>query len=413
MPDATSVTIALALRPYQRTLLSTLQSAGILRRFLNLGPELEVRDPLPDGTLGVIKRFPFNKSTNRVVWALWRRLPPKSFRHPPIAATAWLADHALANWIEPTTIFHASTAFCLTSLRAARRKGATTLVESGTRHPRHWRQAALDECARFGVDDLEGGAALPEVLIRRMEREFQTCDRIVVPSSVAHKSFAEMGYQDKTVVVLPGVDTEFFSPPPQPVETPLFRVCYMGRVQAAKGLGYLLQAWKRLALPKAELLLVGEATPAIQPLLRKFADSTVRVVQRMSPAEIADCYRKSRVFVFPSVSEGLAEELLEAMASGLPIVASDMSGASDCLEQGKEGWIVPIRNIDALADAILWCYRHTNERMAMGEAARDRIEGQFTLRHYNDRLIALYHLLGMGRVAVSEDYSEAVVPAGQ
>ena len=382
----------------------------MLRRVLNIGPELEVHDPLPDGSLGVIKRFPLNKLTNRAIWAVWRRVPRTRFRHPPIAAIAWLADQSLAKWIEPTTIFHASTAFCLTSLHAARRKGATTLVESGTRHPRHWRQAALDECERFGVNDLEGGAALPEILIRRMEREFQTCDRIVVPSSVARNSFAEMGYGDKTAVILPGVDSEFFSPPPQPEETRLFRACYMGRVQAAKGVGYLLQAWKRLALPQAELTLVGEATPAIQPLLRKYVDSSVRLVQRMSPAEIADCYRKSNLFVFPSASEGLAEELLEAMASGLPIVASDMSGASDCVAQGKEGWIVPTRNVDALADAILWCYRHSNERRELGQAARARIEREFTLRHYNERLLALYQSLSKTRqIFTPDEYSQAVV----
>lgn len=395
-PDPISVTLALALRPYQRTLLSTLSSAGMLRRVLNLGPELEVRDPRPNGSLEVIKRFPMNKVVNRLLWGIWRRLPRESFRYPPIAATCWLADSLLSNWIAPTSIFHASTAFCLTSSREARRKGAVTLVESGTRHPRHWRQSAIDECRRFGVDGLEGGAALPDRMIRRMEREFDACDWIVVPSNVARQSFAEMGYAEKTVVVLPGVDPGFFSPSTASVEPPLFRACYVGRVQAAKGVGYLLQAWKRLALPRAELVLVGEVTPDIQPLLRTYVDSTVRIVEKMSAPEIAACYRESNLFVFPSVSEGLAEELLEAMASGLAVVASDMSGATDCLENGKEGWIVPTRDVDALANAILRCYQNPGLSRAMGHAARARIESQFTLEHYNQRMMECYISLAGG-----------------
>jgi glycosyltransferase involved in cell wall biosynthesis len=85
------------------------------------------------------------------------------------------------------------------------------------------------------------------------------------------------------------------------------------------------------------------------------------------------------------------------MASGLPVVASDLSGASDCVTEGKEGLIVPARDVDRLADAILWCYQHREETRAMGLAARTKIENQFTLEHYNRRVIALYRSLAAGR----------------
>jgi glycosyltransferase involved in cell wall biosynthesis len=60
------------------------------------------------------------------------------------------------------------------------------------------------------------------------------------------------------------------------------------------------------------------------------------------------------------------------------------------MTDGKEGTIVPARHVDALADAISWCYQHRDEAQAMGKAARTRIESQFTLDHYNQRIIALY-----------------------
>ena len=76
--------------------------------------------------------------------------------------------------------------------------------------------------------------------------------------------------------------------------------------------------------------------------------------------------------------------------TGLPVVASDLSGACDCVTEGKEGFIVAARDVDRTAKAIHWCYQHRDETRAMGRAARARIEGQFTLDHYNQRMIALY-----------------------
>ena len=238
---------------------------------------------------------------------------------------------------------------------------------------------------------------MPEMLIRRMEHEFEFCDRIVVPSTLARQSFAEMGYAEKTVVILTGVDAQFFTPRSLPIRPPVFRVCYVGRVELAKGLGYLLQAWRRLALQHAELVLVGDVKPEMSPLLKTYADSTVRLLGILPPQRVAECYRESSVFVFPSVTEGLAQVLLEAMASGLPVVATDKSGAKDCVADGKEGCVVPTRDADAIAEAISWCYHHREESEAMGKAARVRIEDQFTLDHYNQRVIGLYHTLAGAR----------------
>jgi alpha-maltose-1-phosphate synthase len=405
--DPVSVTLALgSSAPYQRTLASRLLSAGMLRRVLVPGLFLEVQDPTPDGSLQVIKKFPASKLFNRVLWGTWARTPARIRPKPPMQVTGWLSDRLLAKWIEPSTIFHACTALCLASLHAAKRQGAITLVDIGTRHPRLWRQSAIEECRRFGVRDQEGAAMLPEAMLRRMDREFEACDRILVPSHVARQSFAEMGLEEKTTIVLTGVDTELFSPPAvfSSEQAPRFRACYVGRVQMAKGVMYLLQAWKRLALPNAELVLVGEVKSEVQALLKSNADSSVRLAGVLPPHEVAKIYRESNLFVFPSVSEGLAEVVLEAMATALPVVTTDKSGANDCLEHGKEGLIVPARDVDAMADAILWCYQHRDESRAMGRAARSRIESEFTIDHYIERQIALYRSLA-GK-------AEAPLPAG-
>jgi starch synthase len=341
-PDSVSVVLAAASGPYQKTLGASLLKAGMLRRLFDFSPwlDIHIQEPDQDGHLQRIKRFPAYKFSMRVAWAVWRRLPMPIRPAPPVTLNVWLADRLLANWVLPATIFHGCTGSCLASLRSAKRQGAITLVENASRHPRQWKRIDAEECRNFAVDGRNSTGNLPEHLLRRLEAEFDACDRIVVPSTVARQSFSEMGYASKVDVVPLGVDAEFFAPKPltledKPVEA-LFRVCYVGRVELAKGLGYLLQAWKRLAFPRAELTLVGDVKPQMMSLLQTYADPSVRLMGFRPKPDVARWYGESNLFVSPSPNEGLAQVLLEAMASGLPVVATDMSGAMDCIENGKE-----------------------------------------------------------------------------
>jgi alpha-maltose-1-phosphate synthase len=373
----------------------------MLRRLFDFSPWFDVYIQEPDdgnGSLKRIKRFPAYRFSNRAVWAIWRRLPGRLRPGPPIEFNVWMADLLLANWIVPSTIFHGRTASCLASLRVAKQQGAIALVETASRHPRHWKETEIEECRHFGVHSRDGSGNSTEFMLRRRDREFERSDHIVVPSTVARQSFAEMGYGEKTEVVLPGVDSDFFVPHSEVSKretepSSVFRVCYVGRVELAKGIGYLLQAWKRLALSGAELVLVGQVNPQMKSLLGTYADSSVRLMGFMPPGSLARRYHESNLFVLPSPNEGFGMVLLEAMASGVPAIGTDMTGAVDCIENGRDGVIVPARDVDALADAILWCYQHRHDLPVMGRAARARIESNFTLEHYNQRMIELYRRL--------------------
>jgi glycosyltransferase involved in cell wall biosynthesis len=388
--DSVSVTLAVGSAPWQKTLAQSLLEAGMLRRVLGAGPSLEILEPNGDGSLEAIKRFPINRAVNRVLWGTWKRLPKKWRPASPVMATVLLQERLYSRWIPPCDVFHCWMGNSLANLAVAKRQGASTLIENAGRHPGDFHRAPDEECDRFKIKRSERSPLLPEALIHRMLREYEVCDHIVVPSAIARDSFAKFGHATKTVVAFPGVDEQFFSPDSKPVQRTLFRVCFTGRVELAKGAGYLLQAWKRLALPNAELVLAGEIRPEMKSLLQIYGDSNVRTAGFLSESDLLRHYRESDLFVFPSVNEGLAQVLLEAMASGLPVVASDLSGAADCITQGVEGFVNPARDVDRIAEAILWCYQHREETRAMGRAARARIENQFTLSHYNQRMIAIY-----------------------
>jgi len=362
----------------------------MLRRAFDMKVGLEIVEPDGQATLKTIEKFPRAQFSTRVVWALWRRIPKIIRPGPPVRFNVWLYDILMAKRLPPSSIFHGCTAACLTTLKVAKKQGAITLVESASRHPLHWAQTEDEESHRFGIDTREGSGKLGLMLLRRREKEFRQCDKIIVPSTVARESYVEFGYGDKTEVVLTGVDSDFFTPRANQGEKETFRICYVGRVELSKGLGYLLRAWKQLALPNAELVLIGAVNEHMKPLLRECQNANVFTTGYVLARDLRNEYQNSNLFVFPSPNEGLAQVLLEAMACGLPVVATDRSGANDCMNNGKEGIIVPARNVDRLAEAILWCYQHRQQALEMGKAARTRIDDQFTLEHYNRRVISLY-----------------------
>ena len=385
------VTLCLGSQSFQKRLAMTLARRGMLARVLSFGPDAEIFDPDPEFGLKLIRRYPHYRLANRVLWAAWRRLPmtSRSRNFPVVLTTAYL-DRLLSRGMPATDLFHGWTGLSMAGMRAARRYQAATMIENPSMHPRDWQSAVLRECAAWGLRPRDCHTLFPEPLIRRMEKEFALADFIVVPSAVAAASFARAGLGSKALVMHAGVDHSFFKPSGSAGDRHTFRVCYAGRVDLGKGIVYLLKAWKMLALKDAELIMAGQVTAEMNAIVRDYTSPGVQFKGLLSPAQLAETYRNADVFAFPSVNEGLARVLLEAMASGLPVVATDCSGAADCITPGVEGAVIPARDADALAQALLWHYQNREATREMGKAARARVEAEFTVAHYEERMIRAY-----------------------
>jgi glycosyltransferase involved in cell wall biosynthesis len=389
--DSMTVTLSLGSQPFQMAVAERLQRSGALRRILAFPAGVDIFDPDGIEGLKLVRHYRRYRLMNRLIWAVWRRLPGSGRAcNLPIVVSTGFADWLASHWVPSATIFHGWTGNCLACIKRARQYGSIIFIEQATMHPSDWKDALLQECETFGICPRDCRAILPTALMRRMEREFELADTILVPSRVALRSFEKAGYGGRTVVVNAGVDHLFFTPPSETVRRDIFRVCYAGRVELLKGIPYLLQAWNQLKLPRAELTLIGEVAPEMSRIMRQWALPNVRFRGCQSPHELAKWYRASHLFVFPSVNEGLARVLLEAMSSGLPVIATERSGAEDCITSGIEGNVVPARNVAALAEAMLWHFQNPKASAAMGKAARSRIEHQFTLPDYAERVIRIY-----------------------
>ncbi len=119
-----------------------------------------------------------------------------------------------------------------------------------------------------------------------------------------------------------------------------------------KGILYLLDAFARFKHPRKRLRIVGGVDASMAPLLAKLPNERVEYLGNVPNAELASLYSAAHVFVLPSIEEGLAMVMAEAMACGCPVIATENSGAEDLFTNDREGFIVPIRSADSLLRAI-------------------------------------------------------------
>ena len=151
----------------------------------------------------------------------------------------------------------------------------------------------------------------------------------------------------------------------------MLRFIYAGQISLRKGIPLLLQAWEKAALQSAELQLVGSSN--LSDRKRASLPRGVTHVSALSPEALRDQYRRADVFVLPSFFEGLALVLLEAMACGLPAIASAATGAADLLTEAS-GRLLPVGDLDTLVESLRWFNKNRAQIPAMGRAARKAAE---------------------------------------
>lgn len=256
------------------------------------------------------------------------------------------------------------------SARMASRIQTPTFVWASILHPRFNQKAVLDERAVWNVGG--GQAYTDEERIERLSRFFYTVDHILVGSELAQRSFVPHREDREPPVLLRGtfsVDCERFQPQePDTAQPHPFRVLHASHMNLIKGVGYLLDAWCRLDLAQAELQLAGPIEPELNPILQRFPSASIRTLGFVS--DTPGLFRQADLFVSPSVADLHPYTVLEAMASGLPVLVSDRCGLSTLIEEGVQGFVYPHDDPQALAGHIRWFYDHPEACRTLGAEAR-------------------------------------------
>lgn len=208
--------------------------------------------------------------------------------------------------------------------------------------------------------------------IERALQEYESADGIVVPSTFNKRSFVANGINPAKVHVSPyGVDLKTFKPEPKQDAT--FRILFVGTASIQKGIGYLFEAVAPLVKRKTvEVWLVGSVGQESKAILDKYSDCFIyKGVQERS--SLSHFYSQGSVLVLPSIQEGLALVQAQAMACGIPVIATENTGAEDLYTDGTEGFILPIRDPQAIREKIQFLLDCPADYEEMKAAASQRV----------------------------------------
>ena len=272
----------------------------------------------------------------------------------------------------------------LHTARAARATGGLAVLNQVIGHLEHGLALGREEAA-LAPQFAESMPESPGWVVERHRAELAETDRILVPSDYVRDTLIARGVPAVKIATIPyGVDVERFRPPVAPRPAGRLRVLFVGHLSQRKGIGYLLEAARRLRrLPGFELVLVGRmigAAAAFAPY-----EGLFRHVPHVPFHEVHTLFQDADIFAYPSLHEGSAFVTYEALASGLPVVTTPNAGS--VVRDGVEGHVVPIRDVDALVDRIERLHADPDLRAAMSEAARRRAL-DFTWRAYRGRVAA-------------------------
>lgn len=162
------------------------------------------------------------------------------------------------------------------------------------------------------------------------------------------------------------------------------KVLFAGSMSQRKGLGDLFAAMKMLNKNDVELVVLGSLQAPLSFYRSQLTNFTYEPCREHS--EVLALMRSCDIFCLPSIVEGRALVMQEAMSQGLPLIITPNTGGKDLIEEGKTGFLVPIRSPEAIAEKIQWFIDNKPSIIPMGESAH-KLAGKYTWENYSDNII--------------------------
>jgi glycosyltransferase involved in cell wall biosynthesis len=270
----------------------------------------------------------------------------------------------------------------------ARRAGKPFLLDRSIAHPAAYARIVAGLNRQY-PDWAEAVAGRPDYLVAAEAQEHALADRIAVGGSFARDTLVQEGIAAEKIRINPyGVDWTAFAPPAATgaPDRP-FRFLYVGSVIARKGVPVLLDAWRRLALKNAELWIAGGIGPRERRLIPDLPG--LKLLGQVPRAQIPGIFAQADVFVLPSLFEGFGLVLLEAVAAGLPLIATPHTGALELLAASAPGQLVAPGSVDELAAALQQWRAEPGAHRAAVARVREGLQEKFSWTAYGDRSVRM------------------------
>jgi glycosyltransferase involved in cell wall biosynthesis len=260
----------------------------------------------------------------------------------------------------------------LETLTAARESGIRGIYELPIAYWQTVRQLLDEETERLPAwkITLGGGISDSESKLIRKTKELELAEMVICPSQFVATSLPETARLRKKIVVAP-----FGSPPAVPGKSRVcaaagekLRVLFAGSMSQRKGLGDLLAALRLLRRRDVELVILGSLQAPMEFYRKEFAG--FRYETNRPHAAVLELMESCDVFCLPSIVEGRALVMQEAMSRGLPLIITPNTGGEDLIEEGVTGFLVPIRRADEIAGRIAWFADNRSALVDMSHAAQ-------------------------------------------
>lgn len=278
--------------------------------------------------------------------------------------------------------------FSLKSFLVAKKYKCIKILERGSTHIEFQDKIVNEE---YKIHKIKP-KPISKHIIEKEKKEYEIADFITVPTEFAKKTFLEKGFSENKIIKIPyGVSLSEFNSKNKKKKYTKFRIIYTGSVSVRKGIIYLLSAFTQLNLKDSELLIIGNIDDEIQHLIKKFrSNKDIIFKNSVKQSELSEYYLTSNLFVTCSIEEGLSMVQLQAMSCGLPLICTANSGGEEIIKNDVDGYVIPIRDLDALKKKILFLYNNQSICNKMGKLAQLKVQRDFSWESYGKNVIATY-----------------------
>ena len=360
----------------------------------------------------------YSYTKNTIARRFIRRIDKEKIPSQKIQTNLWLAfpigiyrkksylwndlfDHWVAGKLKKSEsrIFIGWSGMSLHSIRAAKKRGMITILERGSSHILTQNQLLQEEYGHF-----DRHFSIQSSVIQREVKEYEEADYISIPSDFVKKSFLDRGFETGKLLVNPFGANQYFSPKKRETYTTeeKFRIVYLGTISIRKGLVYLFQALQRISIKPDlfEVWFIGTIEKEMRGIIDDYKKDNWTFFGHVNYYELRDHLAKCDVGVQPSMEEGLSMVIPQMMYCGIPVIVTPNTGAENLLKDTVSGFVVPVRDPEAIAEKINLLYRDRELLKKMKANAVSAIAEGFTWDDYGDRytenILSLLHTTNEG-----------------
>jgi glycosyltransferase involved in cell wall biosynthesis len=281
-------------------------------------------------------------------------------------------------------IFIGWSGMSLHALRMAKHCGMITILERGSTHIEYQNKVLREEYKRFGID-----YSIQAAVIKKELAEYAEADYISIPSSFVKKTFLEYGLPERKLLVNPYGAGRFFTGKRPDKTSGKFTIVYLGTLSIQKGLIYLFQAIHMLKISPddLEIWFIGSIDEEMKSTIEQYKQANWKFFGHINHYELKDYLMQCDIGVQCSLQEGLSMVIPQMMSCGIPMIVTPNTGGENIITDGLNGYIIPERDPEAIAEKIEFLYRNREQMVNMQSEAQSAIQQGFTWDDYGKRYV--------------------------